>query len=91
MTKLNKLHEKLESDPRFNPIFGENELIFTRYGTNGAGSKSEYFFKEKNGELYVYKRLTVYNPVTSTYQMIDETSWLKMCTVEEAVHFVKYG
>ena len=91
MTKLNKLHEKLKSDPRFNPIFGEKELVFTRHGTNGTGSKSEYFFKEKNGELYVYKRLTVYNPVTSTYQVIDETSWLKMCTVEEAVHFVKYG
>ena len=67
------------------------ELIFTRYGADGFGSKTEYFFEERKGELYVLKRSTIYDPASSTYKMINETGYLKMCTIDEAIHFLKYA
>jgi hypothetical protein len=91
MTKLEELYKKMQSEPRFNSCYGERELIFTRYGANGFGSKTECFFEERKGELYALKRSTMYDPASSTYKMINETGYLKMCTIDEAVHFLKYA
>jgi len=91
MTKREELYKKMQSEPRFNSHYGERELIFTRYGANGFGSKTEYFFEERKGELYALKRETIYDPVSSTYKMVRETRYLKMCTVDEAIRFLKYG
>lgn len=91
MSKREELYKKMQSEPRFNSSYGEHELIFTRYGANGFGSKTEYFFEERKGELYVLKRSTIYDPASSTYKMINETSYLKMCTIDEAIHFLKYA
>ena len=56
MTKREKLYKKMQNDPRFNSCYGEHELIYTRYGANGRGSKTECFFEERKGELYALKR-----------------------------------
>lgn len=91
MTKLEELYKKMQSEPRFNSCYGERELIFTRYGANGFGSKTECFFEERKGELYALKRSTMYDPASSTYKMINETGYLKMRTIDEVVHFLKYA
>lgn len=91
MTKREGLYKKMQNDPRFNSCYGERELIYTRYGANGFGSKTEYFFEERKGELYVLKRSMIYDPVSSTYKVVKETRYLKMCTVDEAIHFLKYA
>lgn len=91
MTKREELYKKMQSEPRFNSHYGERELIFTRYGANGRGSKTECFFEERKGELYALKRATIYDPVSSTYKMIKETRYLKMCTIDEAIRFLKYA
>lgn len=91
MSKREELCKKMQSEPRFNSYYGERELIFTRYGVNGRGSKTECFFEERKGELYALKRVTIYDPVSSTYKMIKETGYLKMCTIDEAIHFLKYA
>ena len=91
MSKREELYKKMQSEPRFNSSYGERELIFTRYGANGFGSKTEYFFEERKGGLYVLKRSTIYDHASSTYKMINETGYLKMCTIDEAIHFLKYA
>lgn len=91
MTKREELYKKMQNDPRFSSCYGERELIYTRYGANGQGSKIECFFEERKGELYALKRATIYDPVSSTYKMVRETRYLKMCTVDEAIHFLKYA
>ena len=91
MSKREELYKKMQSEPRFNSSYGERELFFTRYGANGFGSKTEYFFEERKGELYAFKRSMIYDPVSSTYKMINETGYLKMCTIDEAIHFLKYA
>jgi hypothetical protein len=90
MTKREELYKKMQSDTRFNSCYGKHELIFTRYGANGFGSKMECFFEERKGELYALKRSMIYDTVSSTYKMIKETRYLKMCTIDEAIHFLKY-
>ena len=91
MSKREELYKKMQSEPRFNASYGERELIFTRYGANGKGSKMECFFEERKGELYALKRSMIYDPALSTYKMINETRYLKMCTIDEAIHFLKYA
>lgn len=91
MTKREELYKKMQSDPRFNSCYGERELIFTRYGANGFGSKTECFFEERKGDLYALKRPTIYDPVSSTYKLTNETRYLKMCTIDEVIHFLKYA
>ena len=49
MTKLEELYKKMQSEPRFNSCYGERELIFTRYGANGKGSKMECFLRNEKG------------------------------------------
>lgn len=90
---LKELYEKLKGKLDFHSDYKEYELKLTRYNIDGVGSTSVYLFQERNGELYAYKRLTIYtDEFSSGYSKVTkETSWLKMCTVEEAVQFVKHG
>lgn len=43
MSKREELYKKMQSEPRFNSSYGEHELIFTRYGADGFGSKNRIF------------------------------------------------
>ena len=90
---LEKLYERLKNEPNIRFDYKHYELTLTRYIEDGVGSTLYYLFQERNGELYAYKRLTTYEDTTLTgySKVTKETPWLKMCTLDEAVKFVKQG
>ena len=89
---LKELYEKLRDKPNLHSDYKEYELKLTRYGIDEAGSTIRYVFEERNGELYAYKHLAIYvNESLLGYSKVTkETSWKKMCTVDEAINFVKH-
>ena len=88
---LEKLYEQLKDEPNIRFDYKNYELALTRYIEDGVGSTLYYLFQERNGELYAYKRLTTYEDTTLTGygKVTKETPWLKMCTIEVAIQFVK--
>ena len=90
---LKELYEKLKDEPNLHSDYKEYELKLTRYRIDEAGSTIRYVFEERNGELYAYKRLAIYeNEFLLGYSKVTkETSWKKMCTIDEAINFVKHN
>lgn len=89
MTKFEELWEATQSELRLNPEKGEHELMYTRYHVGSELIRTEAFVKEHNGELYLYKRSSYYDPASSSQKIINESNYMKMNTVKEAVQTLK--
>lgn len=89
MTKFEELWEATKSNLRLHPEKGEYELMYTRYHGGSQSIRTEAFVMEHNGELYLYKRSSYYDPASSTHKIINESNYMKMNTVKEAVQTLK--
>lgn len=89
MTKFEELWEATKSKLRLHPEKGEHELMYTRYREGSQSIRTEAFVMEHNGELYLYKRSWYYDPASSSQKIINESNYMKMNTVREAVQTLK--